>query len=105
MNISTVEGSVLWDTTLGRWVIESRRSKLRPSLCLHGSNMIFGYFDLFRTAKVKTTRYLETSEYDYPMTPGDNPDEQNSQSHRSEKHNIRTSLIARAKNFGVNITD
>jgi len=39
------------------------------------------------------------------MMLGNIPDEQNSQDHRSEKHNIRSSSIARAKNFGVNITD
>ena len=44
MNISTVEESVLRDTTPGRWVIESRRSKPTSSLRLHGSNMIFWIF-------------------------------------------------------------
>jgi hypothetical protein len=33
------------------------------------------------------------------------PEEENSQRQRSENHKIHTTLVVRAKNFGVKITD
>ena len=88
--------------TLRRSGIESRRFDVTSCLHINGSKYPFW---IFRPLKMRTTRCLERSGSDYSVTLRNIPEEENSQRQRSENHKIRTTLVVRAKNFGVKITD